>query len=162
MSHETSDQPDAHDATPTETSPTQQPNTQQTKTTASQTMKPFTAAKKLGIYLPATPQEFQDTPVTRETLAALAETPPEWLVELRRTGPHPRPEVARKLGVTISGLARGGIEEALTTDEIQALLEEMPPWLSQERFNLASVRDEELRVKQQNAERAAKRAAEGS
>lgn len=81
---------------------------------------------------------------------------------MRRTGPHPRPEVARKLGVTISGLARGGVEDALTTDEIHALLEEMPEWLSQERFNLAAVRDEELRVKQRDADRAAKRAAEAA
>lgn len=147
MSTETSDQPDAPRAKPTKTS---------------QTMKPFTAAKKLGIHLPATPAEFQETPVTREAFQALVDSPPEWLVELRRTGPHPRPEVARKLGVTISGLARGGVEDALTTDEIHALLEEMPYWLSQERFNLAAVRDEELRVKQRDADRAAKRAAEGA
>ncbi|BDZ49276.1 hypothetical protein GCM10025867_15170 [Frondihabitans sucicola] len=146
MTTENSDQPDAQRAKPTKTS---------------QTMKPFTAAKKLGIHLPATPQEFQDTPLTRDAFNDLVATPPEWLVELRRTGPHPRPEVARKLGVTISGLARGGVEEALTTAEIQELLEEMPTWLSQERFNLAAVRDEELRVKERNAERAAKRAAEG-
>ncbi|NKX51928.1 hypothetical protein HER39_15415, partial [Arthrobacter deserti] len=31
----------------------------------SQSMKPATAAKKLGIYLPAAPQEFQDNPVSR-------------------------------------------------------------------------------------------------
>lgn len=146
MSHENSDQPEAPRATPT---------------TTSQTMKPFTAAKKLGIYLPATPTEFQETSITREQFAELSENPPEWLQELRRTGPHPRPEVARKLGVTISGLARGGVEDALTSDEITALLEEMPRWLSQERYNLAEVRDEEIRVKERNAERAAKRAAEG-
>lgn len=145
MTTETSDQPEAPRAKPTKTS---------------QTMKPFTAAKKLGIHLPATPQEFQDTPLTREAYNDLVETPPEWLAELRRTGPHPRPEVARKLGVTISGLARGGVEDALTTDEIHALLEEMPAWLSQERYNLKEVRDEELRVKERNAERAAKKAAE--
>lgn len=147
MSTENSDQPDAPRAKPTKTS---------------QTMKPFTAAKKLGIYLPAAPQAFQDTPLSRDEFNELVASPPEWLVELRRTGPHPRPEVARKLGVTISGLARGGIEEPLTSDEIHALLEEMPFWLSQERFNLAAVRDEELRVKQRDAERAAKRAAEGN
>ncbi len=109
--------------------------------------------------MPSAPEEFQGAPLTREDFAALSADPPEWLVELRRAGPHPRPEVARKLGVTISGLARGGVEEALTTDEITALLEEMPWWLSQERYNLAQVRDEEIRVKQRNAERAAKRAA---
>lgn len=159
MSTENSDQPDsAAGANPTETSPTD--TRQQPKPPKQQTMKPFTAAKKLGVYLPATPQSFQDTPITRQSLDALVASPPEWLVELRLTGPHPRPEVARKLGVTISGLARGGVDDALTSDEIQALLEEMPEWLSQERYNLAQVRDEELRVKQRDAERAARRAAE--
>jgi hypothetical protein len=144
MSTENSDQPEAPRAKPTK---------------KSQTMKPFTAAKKLGIHLPATPTEFQETPLTREQFDELSTNPPEWLQELRRTGPHPRPEVARKLGVTISGLARGGVEDALTTAEITSLLEEMPWWLSQERYNLAQVRDEEIRVAQRNAERAAKRAA---
>jgi hypothetical protein len=146
MTTDTSDQPDAPRAKPTKTS---------------QTMKPFTAAKKLGIHLPATPRDFQDTPLDRDAFNELAANPPEWLVELRRAGPHPRPEVARKLGVTISGLARGGVEDALTTDEIHGLLEKMPAWLWQERFNLAAVRDEEVRVKERNAERAAKRAAAG-
>ena len=34
-------------------------------------MKPVTAAKKLGIYLPATPQEFQDGAVTHAELREL-------------------------------------------------------------------------------------------
>ena len=33
-----------------------------------QTMKPETAAKKLGIYLPAAPTEFQEGPLTRDDL----------------------------------------------------------------------------------------------
>jgi hypothetical protein len=125
---------------------------------APQTLKPFTAAKKLGVHLPATPESFQSTPVTRDEFAALTADPPEWLAELRRTGPHPRPVVAQKLGVTISGLARGGVEEALTTDEIHALLEEMPAWLVTERANMAEVREEEQRVKDRDAGRAALRA----
>ena len=56
----------------------------------SQTMKPATAAKKLGVYLPATPTEFQEGVVSRAELAALQTDPPEWLQELRRGGPHPR------------------------------------------------------------------------
>ena len=39
----------------------------------SQTMKPLTAAAKLGIYLPAAPEEFQTTPITRDELDALEE-----------------------------------------------------------------------------------------
>ena len=78
-------------------------------------MKPATVAKKLGIYLPATPQEFQDSVITRADFAELQANPPEWLAELRRNGPHPRPVVAQKLNVSIAGLARGGVEEALTT-----------------------------------------------
>ena len=34
-----------------------------------QSMKPATVAKKLGIYLPATPQEFQDSTITRADFA---------------------------------------------------------------------------------------------
>ena len=73
-------------------------------------MKPATAASKLGIYLPAAPAEFQNSPITREELDALRSDPPEWLVELRRNGPFPRDVVAQKLGVSRSGLVRGGIE----------------------------------------------------
>lgn len=114
---------------------------------SSQSMKPATAAKKLGIYLPAAPQEFQDSQVSREDFSRLQTDPPQWLVELRRNGPHPRPEVARKLNVSISGLARGGITEPLTTAEITALLQDPPEWLVAERASFAAVRAEEQRVK---------------
>jgi hypothetical protein len=123
-----------------------------------QTLKPFTAAKKLGVHLPATPESFQNTPLTRDEFAELTANTPEWLAELRRTGPHPRPVVAQKLGVTISGLARAGVDDALTTDEIHDLLKEMPAWLVTERANLAEVRDEEQRVKDRDAGRALLRA----
>ncbi|UNK45965.1 DUF5997 family protein [Arthrobacter sulfonylureivorans] len=113
----------------------------------SQSMKPATAAKKLGIYLPAAPQEFQDSLISREEFNKLQTDPPQWLADLRRNGPHPRPEVARKLNVSISGLARGGITEALTTAEITALLQDPPQWLVAERASLAAVRAEEQRVK---------------
>jgi hypothetical protein len=117
-------------------------------------MKPSTAAKKLGVYLPATPAEFQSGPIGRSEFLALQSDPPEWLAELRRTGPHPRPIVAQKLGVSISGLARGGLSEALTTDEIKRLLEEKPAWLVDERARQAAVRDEALRVKFDKAAKA--------
>lgn len=120
-----------------------------------QSMKPATAAKKLGILLSAAPEEFQNNPVSRDELVALQQDPPEWLAALRRTGPHPRPEVARKLGVSVSGLARGGVTEPLTTAQIQALLQEMPRWLVDERATQAKVRDENARV---NARDAARRA----
>jgi len=122
-----------------------------------QTMKPETAAKKLGVYLPATPEEFQQKPVTRTEFLALQDNPPEWLAELRRTGPHPRPVVAAKLGVSISGLARGGFDGALTTDEIKELLAAPPAWLVQERATQAQVRDENARVKSEKAEKRAQR-----
>jgi hypothetical protein len=114
----------------------------------SQSMKPATAAKKLGIYLPAAPQEFQDSLISREEFNKLQTDPPQWLTDLRRNGPHPRPEVARKLNVSISGLARGGITEALTTAEITALLQDPPQWLVAERASFAAVRAEEQRVKE--------------
>jgi len=113
-----------------------------------QTMKPATAAKKLGIHLPATPAQFRESPLTREEFARLQSDPPEWLVALRRDGPHPRPEVARKLGVSNSGLARAGVADSMTTAEIKALLDEMPPWLEAERQKQADVRAENARRKQ--------------
>ncbi|MFE7112308.1 DUF5997 family protein [Streptomyces sp. NPDC057575] len=119
-----------------------------------QTMKPATAAKKLGVYLEATPTEFQEGVVSRTELNTLQADPPEWLQELRRNGPHPRPVVAAKLGVSISGLARGGITEALTTEQIEALKQEAPDWLQQERSTQAEVRKEAVRIKEKNAARA--------
>lgn len=123
-----------------------------------QSMKPATAAKKLGVYLPATPAEFQEGPVTRDALNELMNDPPEWLVDLRQNGPHPRPVVAQKLNVSISGLARGGVEEALTTAQIEELLADRPEWLQAERANMAAVRAEEARVREAAAQKAAQRA----
>ncbi|KHL03281.1 DUF5997 family protein [Sinomonas humi] len=125
-----------------------------------QSMKPATAAKKLGIYLPATPQEFQEGEVSREELDELQSNPPEWLTELRRNGPHPRPVVAQKLNVTISGLARGGVTEALTTDQIGELLKSRPQWLVDERANMAAVRDEQKRVREAAAAKKSKGASQ--
>lgn len=124
-----------------------------------QTMKPATAAKKLGVYLPATPAEFQEGVVSRGELNALQADPPEWLRELRRTGPHPRPVVAAKLGVSIAGLARGGVTEPLTTEQIEALKQEQPGWLRQERAVQADVRKEAVRIKEKRAEKAERDAA---
>ncbi|MEU6890502.1 DUF5997 family protein [Streptomyces sp. NPDC046557] len=121
-----------------------------------QTMKPATAAKKLGVYLEATPAEFQEGVVSRTELNALQADPPAWLQELRRNGPHPRPVVAAKLGISIAGLARGGITEALTTEQIDALKDEAPEWLVKERATQAEVRKEAVRIKEKQAERAAR------
>jgi uncharacterized protein DUF5997 len=119
-----------------------------------QTMKPATAAKKLGVYLPATPAEFQQGVVSRDELDALQANPPQWLVDLRRNGPHPRPEVAARLSVSIAGLARGGVTEPLTTAQIAEMLDNPPEWLFKERAILAEVRREERRLKARDAERA--------
>ena len=120
-------------------------------------MKPETAAKKLGILLEAAPADFSEGVVTRDELNALQVDPPEWLQVLRREGPHPRSVVAAKLGVSNSGLARGGITEPLTTAEIKALLAAPPAWLVQERATQAAVRAEKRRVADRDAERAERR-----
>ena len=120
-------------------------------------MKAETAAKKLGVLLAATPEDFRAGPVTRSELLALQEQPPEWLSELRRDGPHPRPVVAAKLGVSIAGLARGGITEPLTTEEIQQLLAARPEWLVRERETHAKVMAENARVKRARAAAAKER-----
>ena len=114
----------------------------------SQTMKPITAAAKLGIYLPAAPEEFQNTPITREELDALRDDPPQWLVDLRRNGPFPRDVIAQKLGISKSGLARGGVTEALTHDEIGELLANPPGWLVDERETHRKVLEEEARLRE--------------
>ena len=121
-----------------------------------QTMKPATAAKKLGVYLPATPQEFQETVISREELNVLQANPPEWLVELRQNGPHPRPTVAARLGVSIAGLARSGVSEALTTDEINEIRDDEPDWLVRERKVQLEVLAEEQRVRERDEKLAAK------
>lgn len=118
-------------------------------------MKPLTAANKLGIYLPAAPEEFRNAPISRTQLDALRADPPEWLTELRRTGPFPRDVVARKLGVSNTGLTRAGVSDHLTVDEIDALLADPPEWLVRERENYAAVRAENERIKTKEAERRA-------
>ncbi|WP_308468944.1 DUF5997 family protein [Rathayibacter soli] len=119
-------------------------------------MKPATAAKKLGLCLPACPEAFQNEPISRSAFAALQAEPPAWLIELRLNGPHPRDVVARKLGVSVSGLARAGVTDALTTAQIQELLAAPPAWLVTERATQAAVRAENARVNARDAERRAR------
>ena len=122
-----------------------------------QSMKPATAAKKLDVYLPATPSEFQESAITRSELAALQADPPQWLKDLRKNGPHPKNLVAAKLGVSIAGLARGGVTEALTTAQINQLLQDKPEWLVAERDSYQSVLREERRLKALHADQARER-----
>lgn len=103
-------------------------------------MRPVTAAKKLGIHLPAAPQEFQDGAVTHAELRELQDNPPEWLQELRLHGPHPRAEVARKLGISVTALKNSGAAQVMTTDEIRSLLDDQPEWLRKARATLAEQR----------------------
>jgi hypothetical protein len=114
----------------------------------SQVMKPSTAALKLDVYLPATPREFQEGMVSREDLDELRHNPPQWLVDLRRDGPHPRNVVAARLRVSNSGLTRGGITEPLTTAQIAALVADPPPWLVRERETHAEVKREQQRLRE--------------
>ncbi|OPX06396.1 DUF5997 family protein [Gordonia sp. i37] len=116
-------------------------------------MKPATAAKKLDIYLPATPEEFRNGTITRAELAALQADPPQWLRDLRANGPHPKNLVAAKLGISNSGLIRGEVTEALTTDEINALLADKPDWLEAERTKHVEVLREERRKRSLNADK---------
>ncbi|KLO29375.1 hypothetical protein ABW16_10035 [Mycolicibacter heraklionensis] len=118
-----------------------------------QSMKPATAAKKLDVYLPATPAEFQENAITRSELAALLADPPQWLKDLRKNGPHPKNLVAAKLGISISGLTRSGVNNVLTTEQIGQLLEEKPEWLVAERENYQSVLREQRRIKALHSER---------
>src|SRR5699024_1461412 len=111
-----------------------------------QHLKPSTAAKKLSIHLPAAPAEFREGTVTRDQLEALQSDPPQWLADLRENGPHPRPVVAEKLGISNSGLARAGVDDVMTTAQIDALLADRPEWLRREREVQAGVRQENRRL----------------
>jgi len=122
-------------------------------------MKASTAAAKLDVYLPATPEEFQQRMITRDELTDLQRTPPQWLVDLRRDGPHPRSVIAGRLRISIAGLARGGVTDPLTTAEIEALQADPPPWLVRERETAAEVRREERRQESREADRRAAAAA---
>ena len=110
-------------------------------------MKPLTAAQKLGVYLPATPEEFQSAELTRDEVEQLKADPPAWLVELRRNGPFPRDVVAQKLGISRAALARNGQADSLDADQIGALLADPPPWLLKERRTYAATIEEHERAK---------------
>ncbi|ALE93474.1 hypothetical protein AOC05_16005 [Arthrobacter alpinus] len=118
-----------------------------------QAMKSATAAKKLGIYLPAAPAEFQENALSREEFKVLQETPPEWLADLRRNGPHPRAVIAQKLNISIGGLNRSDVTEALTTAQITELLQAPPAWLVEERTVHAKARAEAKLAKEREAAR---------
>ncbi len=117
----------------------------------SQTLKPVTAANKLGIYLPAAPEEFRNTPITREELKALRADPPAWLSDLLTDGPFPRQVMAKKLGVSRSGLARNGITEGLTAKELDKLLADPPKWLIREQETHRKVKEEKARLRREQA-----------
>ena len=119
-----------------------------------QSMKPATAAKKLDVYLPATPADFQENPITRSELAALQADPPQWLKDLRKNGPHPKNLVAAKLGISIAALARNDVGDALTTEQIEQLLEDKPEWLVAERESYQEVLREQRRLKAARADEA--------
>ena len=112
-----------------------------------QALNPSTAATKLDIYLGATPAEFQARMITRDELDEMQRNPPQWLVDLRRTGPHPRSVVAARLRVSNSALTRNGLTDPQTTEQIEALLADAPEWLGRERASLAEVRRQEQRAK---------------
>nr|WP_314141659.1 DUF5997 family protein [uncultured Rhodococcus sp.] len=116
-------------------------------------MKPLTAANKLGIYLPAAPEEFQNSMVSRSELDALRSDPPQWLTDLQTNGPFPRDVIAKKLGVSIAGLARGGVTEALTNEAIEELVASPPQWLVRERRTQVQVRKDAERIKEKQEAR---------
>lgn len=128
-----------------------------------QTMKPLTAANKLGIYLPAAPEAFRNSTITRAELDELRTSPPEWLEELRRTGPFPRDVVARKLGISNTGLARNDISDSLTAEQIDAFIADPPDWLVRERKNFDDVQadNERIKIKREEHRAATNRPAKG-
>src|SRR5690625_195198 len=118
-------------------------------------MRPQTAAKKLGIYLPAAPSEFQERAITHAELRDLHTNPPEWLTELRRTGPYPRPVVAQKLGISVTALKKNDMDKPLDAAEIKELLENQPDWLRAARTTHAESRPEGTSAEDASADDAA-------
>ena len=98
------------------------------------------------------PPEFQEGVVSRDELNALQADPPEWLRELRRNGPHPRPVVAAKLGVSISGLARGGSHRGPHHRADRRAEGGEARVAQQERATQAEVRKEAARLKEEARE----------
>ena len=88
------------------------------------------------------PEEFQANAVTHAQLRDLQENPPEGLATLRREGPHPRPVVAQKLGISVTALKKNEMDRPLTTAEIKELLSAMPEWLEAARKAHAEERKE--------------------
>ncbi len=121
-------------------------------------MKPATVAKKLGIYLPAAPAEFQEAMTTRTEFDELQANPPQWLSDLRRNGPHPRSVVASRLGVSIAGLTRNGYADPPSTDEINQIRDDQPKWLVVERQIAVEVRADEDRLAKVAHEKATRQA----
>lgn len=117
---------------------------------SSQAMKPQTAANKLGLYLPATPPEFQENALTHAEFVELQKNPPEWLATLRREGPHPRKVVAQKLGISNTALKNSGLTPPLTTAEIKELLAQQPEWLAKARKDMALKRAEHSAPKEED------------
>ena len=119
-------------------------------------MKPATAARKLGVHLDATPEEFRAGVVSRDELDALQADPPSGCASCDATA-RIRARSSRTwfdLGVSISGLARAEIVEPLTTAQIVALKEEQPEWLRRERGTRAEAARAEARLR---AERSGRR-----
>src|SRR5699024_4661137 len=115
-------------------------------------MRPQTAAKKLGIYLQAAPQELQEREITQADLRDLPPNPREWLTELRRTGPYPRPVVAQKLGISVTALKKNDMDKPLDAAEIKELLENQPDWLRAARTTHAESREEGKNADGKNTE----------
>lgn len=63
--------------------------------------------------------------------------------------------MARKLGVSNTGLARADVSDSLDAEQIAALLADPPEWLIRERENYATVLKENERIKAQQEERRA-------
>ncbi len=143
----TQDSPDAPDAPDAQDAATasEAPAAPARRSKKPQALKPATAATKLDIYLQAAPAEFQERMITRDELDEIQRNPPQWLVDLRRNGPHPRSVVAARLRVSNSALVRNGLTDPQTTEQIEALIADAPEWLGRERASLAQVRRDEQR-----------------
>ena len=114
----------------------------------SQVMKPATAALKLDVYLPATPQEFQEgwCPARSSTNCSA----------IRRSGsstcaatvPIPATSSRPGCGCRTAGSPVAASPTPLTTAQIAALVADPPEWLIRERETHAETRREQQRLRE--------------
>ena len=84
-------------------------------------------------------------PLATKSCANCSITRPSGYKPCAAKAPIPRPEVAHKLGISVTALKKNDMDKPLTTAEINQLLQEQPEWLQQARATMAQARGHEVK-----------------